>query len=339
MFENFFGRRSYKHRLRQNRKRINNSMTDDEAFCYLGRYPKIAKSVGRYNLYSGKVNWYSIGRHRNLDKSCPYLIPETTFKTREASYHTNKQKLKDIVSERNRIGKDYRSKKEAIKELNNNINEYEYAIHDKEYTVPKFDINTLFVENEGFSNYIIEGLTGAPAAIDDLATVLQNATNAVNGQNTQLSAIEKSVSFLEQVIDDTKNTVLTIDEIQRSSNNETENKMHEVEKQNADIDKIIIENTQNNAYINYKKGLYLQDDSANMKQFNQYYLFWIYFILFIITAFLFVSKTSKENTFKTYIFVFILAIYPFVIGMVEKFGYTILYQIYDFFNFNIYNKT
>ena len=158
-------------------------------------------------------------------------------------------------------------------------------------------------------------------------------------QNAEIENIEKTLSFLEKVNQHAKNTNITVNNIKNTSSVEKENKMREIEKQNKDIDEIIIGSTKDNASINYKKGQYLQEDATSIKTVNQHYLFWIYLILFIITSFIFISNTNEDNKIKTYIFIFILAIYPFVIGMIETFGYQLLYRIYDYFNFNIYNKT
>lgn len=338
MLENFYGRR-YSRRLKKLKAKINNSTTDAESFCYLGRYPDIAKSVGRYNLYGGKDHWYRKGRHKNLDKSCPYLISKDDFEKRQEKHDSKKKENKDIISQRKDVEKDYRDKNTQIKDIKNSIDELNYKIYDKQYTVPEFDISKLFLENEGFSNYIIEGVTGMNEYTGTLTEQIHVAAQAIASQEQQSSNIEKNIAFLEEVNEDAKNTTLIINDIKNVSNDETVNKTREIEKQNSDIDKIIIKNTKNDANTNYVKGFYLQDDSIRMKRFNQYYLFWIYFILFIAISFIFISKINQDNKVNTYIFVFILAIYPFIIGMIQSFGYNILYKIYNYFNFNIYNKT
>ena len=338
MLENFYGR-NYRHFLKLRKKKINKSLTNDEAFCYLGRYPNIAKEVGRYNLYGGKEHWYTKGKYKNLDKSCPYLIPKDEFEERQAKRDAKKKEKEDIISHRKIAEKSYRDKKARMIDMENSIDDLNYKIYDKQYSVPEFDISKLFSENEGFSNYIIEGATGMSNYTKDLKEVSDKVNKAITSQNTTISDIENSLSFLERVNKDAENTNLTLQNIKKTSSNETVNKMREVEKQNDDIDKIIIENTKNNAAMNYTKGFYLQHDTTSLKDFNQYYLFWIYFILVISTSFIFISKINQDNKIKTYIFISILAIYPFVIGMIQTFGYNLLYKIYDYFNFNIYNKT
>ena len=337
MLENFYG--SYRRRFKQLKAKINSSTTDAESFCYLGRYPDIAKSVGRYNLYGGKDHWYRKGRYKNLDKSCPYLISKNEFEERQSKRDSKKKENRDIISHRKDVEKDYRDKNTQIKDIKNSIDELNYKIYDKQYTVPEFDISKLFLENEGFSNYIIEGVTGMDKYTGGLTELRRFAAQAIASQEQQSSNIENNIAFLEQVNEDAKNTTIIINDIKNVSNNETVNKMREVEKQNSDIDKIIIENTKNDANTNYVKGFYLQDDSTIMKRFNQNYLFWIYFIIFIAISFIFMSKINQGNKVNTYIFIFILAIYPFIIGMIQTFGYNILYKIYNYFNFNIYNKT
>ena len=338
MLENFYVR-NYRYFLKLRKKKINKSLTNDEAFCYLGRYPNIAKEVGRYNLYGGKEHWYTKGKYKNLDKSCPYLIPKDEFEERQAKRDAKKKEKEDIISDRKIAEKSYRDKKARMIDMENSIDDLNYKIYDKQYSVPEFDISKLFSENEGFSNYIIEGATGMSSYTKDLKEVSDKVNKAITSQNTTISDIENSLSFLERVNKDAENTNLTLQNIKKTSSNETVNKMREVEKQNDDIDKIIIENTKNNAAMNYTKGFYLQHDTTSLKDFNQYYLFWIYFILVISTSFIFISKINQDNKIKTYIFISILAIYPFVIGMIQTFGYNLLYKIYDYFNFNIYNKT
>jgi len=338
MLENFYGRR-YSRRLKKLKAKINSSITDEESFCYLGRYPDIAKDVGRYNLYDGKEHWYTKGRYKNLDKSCPYLISKDDFEERQAIRDAKKKENKDIISQRKDVQNDFRDKTTQIKDIKNSIDDLNYKIYDKQYTVPEFDISKLFLENEGFSNYIIEGVTGMNEYTGALTEQRRFAAQALASQEQQTSNIEKNIAFLKEINDDAKNTTLIINDIKNVSNDETVNKMREIEKQNSDIDKIIIKNTKNDANTNYVKGFYLQDDSIRMKRFNQYYLVWIYFILFIAISFIFISKINQDNKVNTYIFVFILAIYPFIIGMIQTFGYNILYKIYNYFNFNIYNKT
>ena len=338
MLENFYGR-NYRYFLKLRKEKINKSLTNDEAFCYLGRYPDIAKKVGRYNLYGGKEHWYTKGKYKNLDKSCPYLIPKDEFEERLTKHDAKNKEKEDIISDRKLAEKAYRDKKARMIDMENSIDDLNYKIYDKQYSVPEFDISKLFSENEGFSNYIIEGAIGINEYANGLKEVSNQANQAITAQNTTISDIEKSLSFLEQVSKDTENTNLTLQNIQKTSSDKKENKIREVEKQNEDIDKIIIENTKNNAAMNYTKGFYLQHDTTSLKDFNQYYLFWIYFILVIATSFIFMSKINQDNKIKTFIFISILAIYPFVIGMIQTFGYNLLYKIYDYFNFNIYNKT
>jgi GrpB-like predicted nucleotidyltransferase (UPF0157 family) len=336
------GLRRYRYRKfsKLRKDRIEKSLTNEEAFCYLGRYPNIAKGVGRHNLFKGKEHWYTQGRHKNLDKSCPYTIPKDEFEQRQLEKDTIKNELDAIISKRKNAGAQYIQKKESIVDLDTKINNYTYDINDKQYSVPELDINKLFLENEGFSNHTtIEGLTGMNAYIDDLTgkqseldTYLQVQNDGINNQNER-------IAFLDKINEDAKKTLQTLQEITTTAASEKENDIRKIKKQNDDIDNIIIENTKNTAGINYKRGQYLSYDTEQLKIFNQYYLFWIYVILFVVVSFILLTKGDKYSKKKIYILLFILAIYPFTIGMLQQFGYMILYKIYDLANFNIYNKT
>ena len=311
-------------------KNINESMTHEEAYCYLGRYPKIAKDIGRLNFFEAKKHWNTEGKRKNLDKSCPYTVASEDYDKRSDTLNNTITKLDEINTLVENTEKIVDEKEKSINELTNKIKEYNYIKDDKIYNL---DYKPVSSNIEGFES------TGLVNYLNNLQNLSADVDDKIEETDTVLERKKQEASFIQRILNNIQTTQDTLTAINESSASQMKNTTQKIREQNQDIDNVIIENTENQSKRTYKNGLYIFNDSVLLQDFNKYYLFWVYFVLFIIISSIFISNLNKANNMKIYIFIFILAIYPFTINMIQKFGYNIVSKIYYYTNSNIYTKT
>ena len=51
-------------------------MTDDEATCYMNRYPDVVQSVGFGNVIDAKKHWQKTGSKEKRDKTCDKVLTD-----------------------------------------------------------------------------------------------------------------------------------------------------------------------------------------------------------------------------------------------------------------------
>jgi lipopolysaccharide export LptBFGC system permease protein LptF len=330
------GRTGYLKRLRDKKRKqpstdnINNSMTNDEAYCYLGRYPNIANKVGRLNFFEAKKHWITEGKYKNLDKSCPYTVSSEDYDKRSDTLNNTITKLDEINTISGVLNNSVALKNKSITNLEGKIKEYNYIKDDKIYNL---DYKPVTSNIEGFESI------GLVNYLNNLQNLSADVDDKIEETDMVLERKQQEASFIQRILNNIQTTHDTLTAIEETSSSQMINTTQKIREQNQDIDNIIIENTENQSKSTYKNGLYIFDDSVLLQDFNKYYLFWVYFVLFIIISSIFISKLNKANNMKIYLFIFILAIYPFTINIIQKFGYNIISKLYYYTNSNIYTKT
>lgn len=340
-------RRRRRRKKAEQERRVADGTTDEDMYCYLGRYPDLVKEFtrktitgriidGRYDYDKAREHWYTYGKDEGRNKNCPYKHSQESIDEAKKEEKKSEKVLKSETDEYNIVKTELDSIQKETKGYNKEIDNVNYLIYNKPIKVDDITVD----KTKGVS--IIEGMN-----VYGLSGVLGNLENYNEIINTVLNdaAVDyRTTSKQYQVM---SNTYKSINDNNKSlyKNNLTNNKnriennvslVKNIKNQNETIDNIL--NNDSKEYLTFEQNThYSQDDIGKMKIINQYYLFWIYMVLVIIVSFTLLNN-KEYNTRKLYFFIAVLALYPFIIYMIQKYLYNLITQIYTKMNFIVYSK-
>jgi hypothetical protein len=301
-------------------------LSDEEKYCYLQRYPEIAKEVGgASNFDKGQQHWKHIGRWKSLNPLCDIGYTPEQY----AELQKKNDKAMNKIDIKKQTIKKLNSESKKMDETISSLQEDETRLYDLLYGTPD--------SIENFENYkkgkeysLYEGLGLYNQAIDLYSNIESKKRDLVTNKKRirrQKNKNMKSKSIFEtefrKLEDDNKD-----EDIIENMQNGRDNYKHylkmihqeitDIDNQNKFLEYEMANHINGNTTFE-RKSEFKKNHKTYVEYVNQYFLFYIYAFAALFVIYLIIFKIKDIPRYLIVLFTIGIVIYPFYIYSLEQY--------------------
>ena len=304
------------------------NLSDEEKYCYLQRYPEIAKAVGgAYNFDKAHQHWKHIGRWKSLNPLCDdSYTPEQYAKLQQKNDNAlnkigiEKQTIEKLMAEDKELDETESSLQENADQLNKllygppvSIENFENYNKGKEYTL---------FEGLGLYNQAIAEYSNIESKKRDLVTNKKKIRRLKNKNMKSKSIFETEFQKLED-LDDNKDEDIIENMVNGRDKYQYYLKMihqeiTDIDNQNKFLEYEMANHINGNTTFE-RKSEFKKNHKTYVEYVNQYFLFYIYAFVALFVIYLIIFKIKDIPRYLIVLFTIGIIIYPFYIYSLEQY--------------------